>query len=55
MVGHQDIAVKLDSVDVERLVQKLKKTASVGIIPVDVLLFVAAAGNVIDGIGVLDA
>jgi hypothetical protein len=55
MVGHQDIAVELNAVDVERLVQKLKKAAAVGVIPVDVLFFVAAAGNVINGIGILDA
>jgi hypothetical protein len=55
MVGHQYIAVELDGVDVERLVQKLKKSAAVGVMPADVPLFVAVAGNVINGIGVLDA
>ena len=55
MLGHQDIAVELDGVNVERMVQKLKKSDAVGVIPADVPLIVTAAGNVINGIGILDA
>jgi transcriptional regulator with XRE-family HTH domain len=55
MVGHQNVAVKFDGIDVDGLIEKLQKAASVCVIPIDVLLFIATAGDVIYSVRVLDA
>jgi hypothetical protein len=55
MIGHQYVAVEFYSVDVHGLVHKQKKTVSISIITVDVMLFIAAASYVIYCIRVLDA
>ncbi len=47
VVGHEDIAVELYCVDVERLTEYLEKSLSVGILPEDVILFISTAGDII--------
>ena len=54
MVAHKDIAVQLDSVDGERLGEDLEKPSSVEVIPKDVPLLVSAAGDMVEGTGVLN-
>jgi hypothetical protein len=55
VVGHQDIAVKLYTVDIDRLDEYLDETFSVGVIFIDVIAFVPPAGNVVHCAGILDA
>jgi len=55
MVGHQNVAVEFDGIDVDGLIEKLQEAAAIRVIAIDVFLFIAAAGNVINGVGVLDA
>ena len=55
MVGHQNVAVEFDGIDVDRLIEQLQEAASIRVIPINVLFFIAAAGDVIYSVGVLDA
>lgn len=55
MVGHQDVAVELDRIDVDGLIEKLQKAAAIRVIPKNILFFVAAAGDVVNSVRVLDA
>jgi hypothetical protein len=55
MVVHKYIGIKLDGIDLDRLLKYLKHTISVGIIPEDVLFFIATACYVINCAGILDA
>jgi hypothetical protein len=55
MVVHQDITVEFDGIKIEGLVQKPDEAFPVCVIPVEALAFIAAAGNVVNGIGILDA
>lgn len=55
VVGHEDIAVELYCVDVERLIEYLEKLLSVGILPEDVILFISTAGDMIKCAWILNA
>ena len=55
MVGHADEAMKRYGVDGESWGEELEKPPSVEVIPKDVPLLVSAAGDVVEGTGVLDA
>ena len=55
MIVHKYIAIKLDCINLDRLLKYLKHPLSVGIIPKDVLPFVATARYVINCTGILDA
>jgi hypothetical protein len=54
VVRHQHVAVQLDFVDRQGLGEKLEKSLSVRIVLKDVSLFISAAGDVVDGTGVLN-
>jgi hypothetical protein len=54
MIVHQYKAVKDDGIDIDGLVQKQEKTGPVCIILKDISTFVAAAGHMIDGTGILE-
>jgi hypothetical protein len=55
VVGHEDVARKLDGVNMEGLAQDLKEALAVGVVLVDLFLFIAPAADVVDGTGILDA
>jgi hypothetical protein len=55
VVRHEDVAVKLYAVNVDRLDKYLEEPFSVGIVLKDVIAFVASAGNVVHCAGILDA
>jgi len=53
MIAHEDIAVELYRVGTQGLDKVLEEAFPVAIVPEDLFLFVAAAGDVIDGISIL--
>ena len=55
VVAHEQVAVELDGVDREGLAEELKETPAVGVVLIDVFLFIAPAGDVAEGAGILDA
>ena len=55
MIVHQYIAVELDGVNVDRLVQLSEESDAISIITKDVLFFIAAAGYVINSVRILNA
>ncbi len=55
VVRHEDVAMQFDGVDIEGLVQHEKEAASICVIPKDVFLFIAAARDVVNSIGILYA
>ena len=54
MVGHENVTVKLDRVDIYRLNKYLEKPFPVFIILKNILTFISAASNMVHCIGVLD-
>ena len=54
VVCHQDVAVKLDGVDVQGLAEDLEELFPVAVIAEDFSFFIAPASDVIDGVGILD-
>ena len=55
MVGHQNVAVEFDGIEVDGLIELLQETAAIRVIAVNILFFIAATGDVIYSVGVLDA
>jgi hypothetical protein len=55
VVGHEDIAVELDGVYREGLAEDLKETLAVGVVLIEVFLFITPTGDVVEGAGILDA
>ena len=55
MVIHQNITVEFDGIDINGLVEESQKTITICIVPKYVLLFVAAAGHVVNSVRVLYA
>jgi hypothetical protein len=55
VIGHQDVAGKLDPVNFQGLGQDVDESFAVGIVFEDVFSFIAPARNVIYRAGVLDA
>jgi hypothetical protein len=55
MVGHKDVTVEFDCVDINGLDENLQKPSSIIVVLKDVLTFVAPACNVIHCSGILDA
>jgi hypothetical protein len=51
----QHVAVELDGVDRERLAEDLEETLPVGVVLIDVFPFIAPAGDVVEGAGILGA
>ena len=54
VIGHEDVAVKFDGMDIERLEEHLLKSFSVRIVPKDCLFVVAPAGDTVHRAGVFD-
>ena len=54
MVGHQDVAVKLDGVNMKRLGKNLQKALSVTIIFEDIFLFVSSATDMVNSARILN-
>ena len=54
VVGHQDVAVKLDSVNMKRLGKNLQKALSVTIIFEDVFLFISSAADMVNTARILN-
>ena len=54
MVGHEDVAVKLDGVNMEGLNKNLQKALPVGIFFEDIFLFVSPAAHVVNSTRVLN-
>jgi hypothetical protein len=54
VVGHQNIAVKLDGVNMKRLGKNLQKALSVTIIFEDVFLFVSSAADMVNSPWILN-
>ena len=55
VVGHEDVAGELDSVDVEGAGEALEEAPPVGVVLEDVFLFIAPARDVVDCSRVLNA
>ena len=55
VIVHKDITLEFYSVNIKRLDKELEKLSSICVILEDVLSFVAAAGDVVDSVGILDS
>ena len=55
MVVHQNVAMEFDGIDVDRLIEQLQNAAPVSVIPEYILLFIASARDVVNGVWVLYA
>ena len=55
VVAHEHVAVELDGVDREGLAEDLEEKLPVGVVLIDVFPFIAPAGDVVEGAGILGA
>ena len=55
MVGDEHVAEELEGVDREGLAGDLEEMLPVGVVLIDVFPFIALAGDVVEGTGILDA
>ena len=54
VVGHQDVGMKADLIDFQGALELLQECFTVRIIAEDCSSFIAAAGDVIEGVGIID-